>query len=378
MVWTPKPTAPAYFSLADAFLALITGDPDWGWLVDWLTLVPNTGVATAPFCGEGPIFADALVATDFIPSSNPLDPRKAVQTAALIYRISAAARDRVFGAYCQEVTTGTGWGTEETWTAITNPPNTGSILQDNILTGHDTATHVRVRMLTTVPGGFTDQVYRIYRSPRPGGENQFAEWDGHDASPTGYSQTGWAAGTKLQALAYTAHGGATYGASWDDGIISDPHVPTPQPQPEGVSSPLRTVDPSLGGIASELERLEFKLDTLWPIVQSVAGATVDLGTPPIDPVDLVADTPLDVADAIGCVIAASGIPVALDVGFGVPQRVARLGWVNLGTVDAWYPSIPLTHTPLVIRPFPPGTTRVSITQLPPGVSATVAMILPAK
>jgi hypothetical protein len=378
MAWTPKPSAPAYFSLADAFLALITGDPEWGWLVDWLTLVPNTGVATAPFCAEGPIFADALVATDFIPSSNPLDPRKAVQTAALMYRISAAARDRVFGAYCEQLTdTGVGtWGAEITWVApksvadgtqvITNPRAFGA---------HATATSVRVRMLSGPIPSSSSQDYRIYHEPSG---SVFASWNGGESTPTGYATHSWTNGDTIADISFTIAGGATYGISWNDGLSAEEHAPTDQPQPDGVTSPLRTVDPSLGGIASELERLEFKLDTLWPIVQSVAGATVDLGTPPIDPVDLVADTPLDVADAIGCVIAVSGIPSELDVGFGVPQRVARLGWVNLGTIDAWYPSIPLTHTPLVIRPFPPGTTRVSITQLPPGVSATVAMILPAK
>jgi hypothetical protein len=374
MTWTPKPTAPAHFSLADAFLALITGDAQWGWLVDWLTLLPNTGFDTAEFCAAGPQFADALVVTDFIPTFNPLDPRQLLHVAGLAVRYGAAARDRVFGAYCEQLTdTGLGtWGSETVWTAAKSPADgTQVIVNPHPFGAHPLATSVRVRMVSPPIPATSSQDYRIYHEPSG---SVFASWNGGESIPTGYSSHSWTNGDTIATISFTIAGGASYGISWNDGVGSETHTPTPQPQPAGVTSPLRTVDPSLAGIAAELERLEFKLDNLWPLVQAVAGATLDLGGDTLEAQDVVADVPVDVAGAVGCVITTTGIPASRSTDFGTPQNVVKLAHLNCGTADAWYPSIWLTHSPFVLRPFPPGTTRITITDLPPGAASTIALI----
>jgi hypothetical protein len=378
MAWQPKATAPDYFSLADAFLALITGDPDWGWLVDWLTLMPNQGMETAAFCAEGPVFTAPLVVTDFIPSFNPLDPRRGVQTAALLARIGAAARDRVFAAYC-EIPSGTTSGWTEIARITFTVPATPTLAVDG--SWNDSGgTHCRWHWHVTTPG----TSYASWQS-KLAGVNKYTKggFPLSDYGPWPHDENITLSGGPFDSIALQIVGGS--GASGylaverlDAPFGATPHTPQEQLQPDGVSSPLRTVDPSLEGIALELEKLEWKVDTLWPIVQAVAGATLDLGGPLDDAVELVPDTPLAITDAVGVVITASGIPEELDVGFGVPQEVARLGRINFGTATAWFPMIPLTHVPMIIRPLPPGTTRITVGGVPPGITMTIAPILPLK
>jgi len=372
-----KSTAPEFFSLADAFISLITGDPTWGWLVDWMTLIPNTGQETAAFCAEGPIFAEALSFIDFIPSSNPLDPRNAIHTAALAARIAAAARDRVFGAYCEQFTDPADWCLE-TITTVTGPHTTQADVWVPFPAG-STSVRIGLQGQNQGTGGANTAAFLTSDA----GVADLVNIHGYDASTVTWSgawegpfDRGVHNYVYLSAkFDYIADWHIQFGPCFGEPV---PYGPEPQPQPDGVSSPLRTVDPSLDGIALELERLEFKLDNLMPLLQLVAGATIDLGGPLDEPVDAPADEVIAVTDAVGYVVTITGIPDQADIGFGVPQRLARLGWINCGTDGAWYPSIPLTHTPMVVRPLPPGTTRLTITQLPPGAAAAVQAILPLK
>jgi hypothetical protein len=378
MPWQPKATAPDYFSLADAFLALITGDPDWGWLVDWLTLMPNTGVETAAFCAEGPIFAAQLVVTDFIPSFNPLDPRRGIQTAALMARIAAAARDRVFAAYCELPTAGspTTYGAETCFSVVAANRGGGSVDYMTIPAG---ATKIRVRRNSWSGGTGGTRELRV-TTWDPTNQTIVTSFNGTESGGALQGDFNLHAGnTTVQAYPYgTADYTGEFCVSFNNQATLTPHTPTEQLQPDGVTSPLRTVEPTLEGIALELEQLEWKLDILWPLVQSVAGATLDLGGPLDDAVDITPDTPLAITDAVGVVITASGVPEEMSIGFGVPQEVARLGLINFGSATAWFPSIRLTHVPMIIRPLPPGTTRITVSGIPPGITVTIAPILPLK
>lgn len=378
MAWTPKAAAPAYFSLADAFLALVTGDPTWGWLVDWLTLIPNTGQSTAEFCAEGPIFTSALGPADFFPTFNPLDPRRAIQTTAMGVRIAAAARDRVFGAYCEQAAVGA------TGPIVYDAPVCFEVSTDG--QGAD------VRLLTAVPPG--RNWIRLSSPDCPANQSRMLHaWQGVDTGPT-LSNIGGFAGTGPATLVsgtfypinlyYYLYGTTGYSCSLcveygTDGA-SDPvsYTPTPQPQPDGVVSPLTTVDPSLAGIAAEASRLEFKLDTIWALLQSIAGSTLDLGGPVLEPTSVAADEVVAVADAVGVVVTVSNPPASLSLDFGVPQEIIRMAHLNFGTADAWFPSVWITHTPFVVRPLPQGTTRVSVTRLVPGASAELSFISPLK
>ena len=378
MTWTKKSSAPTYFSLADAFLALITGDATWGWLVDWLTLVPNSGQNTADFCAEGPVFTEPLVVTDFIPTANPLDPRNAIKTAALAARIAAAARDRVFAAYCENPYAA-GYQAP-VCVAITAVGRGGSAF-DSGLTIPAGASHVRITVTPQpIASASSDATIGVWFHNGSGLdlEGSFGAPGGTAVPFTGAVISRDGQHVYLYPYGGTADWSATICFEWDVPAGAVPHTPVAQPQPTGVSSPLRTVDPSLGGIAAELERVEFKLDTVWPLLQAVAAATIDLAGGLDTSVSLPAGTEFAVGDLRGLVVTVTGIPTEADIGFGVPQRLARLGYLNIGSADAWYPSVHLTHTPMLVRPLPPGATRVTVSQLPPGATATVRGILPLK
>jgi hypothetical protein len=378
MAWTPKSSAPATFSLTQAFLALITGDATWGWLADWIQLVPPTAYNTAAFCAQGPLISAPLTVTDFIPTFNPLDPRQAIHTAALGTLLAAAARDRVFGAYCETAVSGSGgWDPQQIFTIDnTAGPDAYSAICD--LPSYSAG---RFRLQEISYSG-SDQTHTLVSFGGTAGSVNVWTF-GFPVDIGGYTDK-QSPGTnfRLQAQFLFGHPAAcTYGIepyNPSGAGLGTPYNPTAQVQPTGVVSPLLTVDPSLAGIAAELARHEFKLDFLTSLVQSVAGATLDLGAPTSDPADLAPNTPVDVLDAVGCVLVASGIPASRSLDFGTPQNIVRLGHINLGTASAWYPSIWLTHSPMVIRPFPPGVTRLTVTDLPPGCTVTIALIPRAK
>jgi hypothetical protein len=221
----------------------------------------------------------------------------------------------------------------------------------------------------------SSQDYRIYHEPSG---SVFASWNGSESTPTGYATHSWTSGDTIATISFTVAGGATYGISWNDGITVADHVPTEQVDP-GVPAPLATAA-SLAGVAAEIDRIEQKADFLISLVRTMLQLDPRLPAADVvdDPIDVVdADTPIDLVDAIGAIITLTGVPDEVDVGFGVPQQFAKLGRVNFGTATAWYPSIPVTHTPMVIQPLPPGTTRMTVTVAPPA-SATVTPLLRPK
>jgi hypothetical protein len=65
------------------------------------------------------------------------------------------------------------------------------------------------------------------------------------------------------------------------------------------------------------------------------------------------------ADAIGVVVDVS-VPSYVGGTVGDVFEYPRLGFLELGTVDGWLPSYQIRHTPLVVRPMPPGVTRASL------------------
>jgi hypothetical protein len=374
MVWTPKSTAPATFNLADAFLALITGDAVWGWLVDWLPYVTNDHFDTAAFCAFGPTPAPDL---SVLLSASPPDrsPLAVVaKIAALGGALGLAARDRVFGAYCEEVGPLTGgWGA---WEEVTNSGTANFHVEVDV---HKPAgaTSAQVEIIDAHWGALANGGINLTQIHNPADASQNV-WYGPTAfnaigqgplTNTTLSLSNWP-DVRIQTISDAfVHARVR----WNVADVTD-YVPEDQPLPAGLLSPLRPVDPTLDGIDYETQLLEFKLDTMLSIIQSIAGATIDLGGPAGDPADLPPDTPIEIADAVGCVLTASGIPASRTLDFGTPQNIVKLGHVNFGTADAWYPSIWMTHSPMVVRPFPPGTTRVTVTDLPPGVTVQIALL----
>jgi hypothetical protein len=338
-----------------------------------MPFITNDHFSTADFCAFGPTPPpDLSVALGpSPPDRNPLSMVGKIATVGV--SLGLAARDRVFGAYCE---------------LTPEPSDVG--WSDWVCSTFTSPAPFRVDGLTQVPAGaskFRARVTNLGGGGMPPGQLNGYDWPATIVS--NYGTWSAASGVVLEDFVKAAPYNAGIGIEWANtgthvtecysfygaGLgAATPYVPDPQPLPAGVLSPLRTVPPTLDGIAYEAQLLELKLDTMLAIIQSIAGATLDLGGPVDDAVDFPADTPLDVGTAVGAVITATGIPASRALDFGDPQNLVRLGHVNCGTATAWYPSIWLTHTPMVLRPFPPGTTRVTVTDLPPGCTCTIALI----
>ena len=378
MPWQPKSSAPVAFNLGDELTALVTGDATLGWLISWIPLIGSNITATAPFCANGPPENVSATLADFV-GTDVLDAADwFAQSERIANLIRKIARMRVFSALCEN-TDSLSTSCPVVWThsyvagggktSWTSSPHTGDI---------------------PIPHGTTNVIFS-----RTGADcNLDAYWhhyvdnsDDHFIAGQGivqdyppgqnYTPT-WPATGEIGL--YIAGEGAGVG-TLTVRVCSTAYattVPTSTPMPTGLPNPLETVPATLAGIAAESAKLELKLDTMMNWLQGIAGATLDLGGDPETPVALAENTPLDVTDAVGCVIAVSGIPASRSLDFGTPQNIVKLGIVNLGTSTAWYPSIRLTHTPMIIRPFPPSVTRVTVTDLPPGVTATIALIAKQK
>jgi hypothetical protein len=374
MPWTPKSTSPESFNLADAFLALVTGDATWGWLVDWLPYITNDHFDTAEFCAFGPITPPDLapILGPSPPDRNPLAfAGKLVVVAAAV---GLAARDRVFSAYCESPAVAAGWSDYACYPL--SHWGQGGEFKFMAPAG---ATGARMRVDALDEGSvqvYIDSGATLETPGAPAPYQYFTPWP--SVGDHGVREIALAAGQRrviggVDGPQPTDH--ATVCFSWNlPAAAAEPYVPMDGAQPAGVLSPLRTVAPTLDDMAHELEFLELKLDDLGLLVRQIAGATLDLAGAVGDPVDLVESTPLAVGDAVGCVVTASGVPSSRSLDFGEPQNIVRLAHVNMGTATAWYPSIWMTHSPFIIRPFPLGVTRVTVTALPPGVTCSIALI----
>jgi hypothetical protein len=205
-----------------------------------------------------------------------------------------------------------------------------------------------------------------------GGNNTAVPWEA-----TGMASSNWSTlwFTPTNAFDYTGSACVQFGTI---GSPAQSFTPAPQPEPAGYLSPLRDVDPTLDGIAAEVRLLEFKLDTLLTILQAVAGATLDLGGDASDPTDVAPNTDIQLKDAAGVVLEASGIPASRSLDFGTPQHIVKLARLNVGNVDGWYPSVWVTHTPFVLRPLPQGVTKMTVTDITPGVTMTSRLLAKTK
>jgi hypothetical protein len=378
MAWTPKSTSPVSFRLRDQFAALITGDATWGWLVDWLPYLPGDPVDTAAFCAAGPIAPPDL--SPLLSASGP--DRSPFSVLAKIATIGAAvglaANDRVFQAYCENVhPLSGGYGD---WIDVVVEGTSGSIVHDTLSTPG--STHAQVEILDGNWAGGTDgqiNLTQVHFGGTTGDQNNYFHRVYNDVIPTGVGTIGTLTlGTWDSIRVQTINHAHMHVQIRFDASTVETHTATPQPNTDNVpASPVTGA--TLVDIAAETDRLEAKLDFLLSLTQfglRIAPTFPDAG--PGDPADVAPNTPTAIGEAVGLVITASGVPAGNDLAFGEPQEIADLGRINFGTAAAWYPSIPLTHTPMVIRPLPPGTTRYTVTGVPPSVTVQIAPILPAK
>lgn len=372
MAWSRKSTAPASVNLTQAFIALVTGDPIWGWLVDWMPLIPDALIDVTALCAAGPPPAvAALSPLDFFGPTRPTPLSYVANKAGLIYKITSVVQDRLFGAYCENVVPAGGTyslffsGAPAGNTFL--GPSTGWLIPAG-------ATKVRITRLTNDTGGFSD----LHHVGYAGGVNT--------CNPTGAAMMPAIGTSSLSDLSVcptidhaawrTAGTGGTFSLEWFfPGGASLAYTPTSQPAPAGVIAPAVNAYASIADLGRELDRQEFKLEQITALVTFLASYA---GVGPVSsapPVDAAAGVLIDAA-AIGYSIAVSNIPADADELFGVPPKYHRLGRATIGSANGWLPSIDLEHTPMLIAPLPPGVDRIQVVVNPPATATITPLYAP--
>jgi hypothetical protein len=364
--WVPKSGTPSSFSLESEFVALVTGDAQWSWLLDWTALLGEISYDTSQFCAAGPSNVVPLSAADFLTSwQNPL---------VLAAKIRAAAHDRVFAAYCElPGTLVDGWGPPScTHVQGGAPLNTVGVPVGVVPAG---ATQVRIASWFD---GYPGQNY--------GGNGcWFLEGPAYSGGTSFFSDTVWGMETRAAAHAtYNTTAGRTLylfigGGGEGDlclqfnaaGVIE--HTPLAQPPIVGPIPPAHGTYLTIPDLGLELDRQEYKLDQLRQTLEyltlslnppDLSTAVVDTGAP-IDGATVV-DVP---AGAIAAVITISAIPQQANILFTDPPKYARLGTVTVGTAAGWLPSIALEHNPQLLAPLPSWAKQVRVHTFTPITSS---------
>jgi hypothetical protein len=367
--WVPKATAPARISLASDFLALITGDATWDWLTPWVWVLGVRFYDTAEFCarGPGPVL-DPLTIADFLtPTVGP---------GRLWDKLANIARDRIFGAFCEQpAVIGTaGWCTyfdgtysasgSDGWVDYPSPyalfPATttqiryrtsGTLVDGGSLSlrfWSEASTHVRVDACSN------DGAFHTVTIPA-GARRTTIEWNG----PRGDHPV---------TFDYDCDVGGSPAVEW---------TPTVQPPVIGALEPTHNTYTTIADLGAELDHQEDKLDQLR---QTLAFLVQIQAAPSLAPdevlpgPDLPVDPPVDIpVGAIAAVVTVSTIPASSNVELLDPQRYSRLGMITLGTADGWLPSIHIEHNPQMIVPLPPWAKLIRVSVYSPA-TATVRFL----
>lgn len=367
MPYRGKTGAPIVLNLGQALAAEIVGT-DAAWLGQFIPFLGMDMIDVGAMCVAGPPTDITLGPLDFI--GLPWNS---------IGKLQRIAISQIFPTYCELYGVGGGqvgvWGPSQ---CLQIGPNSASAPFANLYNYAPApagTTQVRYQWI-----GWVDRTAPWpvqFHDTRPDG-SYVSQWEQGAGSMAG-TLNGWVtqamtAGDHFQVVQFTDSSGqicVQYNAT------STPPQPTApdMPQPPGIPLPVSTpTAATLASIALELDRQETKLDLLVAHIITLAAAVLDQGGTPADAVPVVPGTPTDLTDAIGFVVTVSNVPASRSLDFGEPQHIVKLGKINTGTAQGWYPSMDLTHSPMVIMPLAPKTTRVTVTDLPPGVTATIATI----
>lgn len=368
MPWQKKSSAPSTINVGDAFTALVTGDATWGWLINWIPLLPPDTIQTADLCALGPSTAPGLTLGDFTAPMGLDAGEILAHQIELANKLRVTVYDRLFGAYCELVTL--------------DPAGVGCV---SMPFNHD--------VLLAIPTGVTTLKFTSPGAPAIYGRNRY-HFEQRDASggaslpDLGYFDFNQAVGTNHT---FTLAAGARF---WDCGSEGAPVIPldvlgcgpgvgggspttsghtaTAQPQPVGVLAPTTRSYPDIASLGAELDRQELKLETILSILTVSAQRTV-VGPTIADPPVAATSGPVIQAGAIGFRIDLANIPPGTDEKFGIPLKYHRLGRVTLGSANGWLPAIDLSQNPMLVAPLPPGVDRIQVACNPPATATITAL-----
>jgi hypothetical protein len=374
MVWRPKTGAPVLLDLGAELARKISGNPNLGWIGAYVPLLGQDLVATADMCASGPPAGGALTLSDFIQALTPFG------TFALPKRIEEAAISQIFNDYCESPPP---QGAQPTWTQVWAEVNGPA----------DDVTY-------WVPYNGADntgQNYRFHVHKGPGPYGPWADYGvGNDAHQYVWEKGGfpvdglapdewWSVGPG----AFTQIGYLiTHPGQWPQGSIAlekymapptDIYNPPALNKPAGLNPPAAGVYATIADLGKELDSLEMKAETALSLLRylaTFANPATPLTSSPT-PTDATPGHQVPTSNAVGCVVQVAGVPAAVSMDFADVTTLLNLGRVTLWTQYGPLSPIKIEHNPLVILPFPPGVTGVSVGVMPPA-TATVQLLYPPK
>lgn len=366
MVWQKKAASPAAFNIVDALISAIHNDPVYGWMEHFAHLMPADYIATDPFCVAGPLPETLVTLTDLIGVADPMLPGYAESLANVRGKLWEMFHNRLFSAMCELSTPLTGgWNDEVCVDVVSHFWNTGAYVET-----------------APIPAGAT--LWRWHVSPIPAGADVSVTLSVKNAAltTTKYQQqqvvgthgnyspnvTVVAGDRVLVTVTHGAGGAWTFSFCSQTNATSSPWVGIPQPAPSGL--PARVVPPvaALADLSPLLFEIENKLSQLVPMAAATLVNQLDTGVVAAAAVAAPANTVVAALDWIGFVVTLANVPVEADVNFGTPQMYSEIGRISIQTAEGWYPPIPITVSPMVFRPMPPGAIGVSVTCDPPATA----------
>jgi hypothetical protein len=377
MTWQKKSAAPDFARFLDTLKADVTGGPE-AWTLPFLNQLADYTIDVNAFCAAGPEECASLEALDFIgflPKPGWLGA--ALTTLGMREKLACFGRNRMFGAWCENVVGAGTYSTDlaadpctvagpdnyftairaipagsthyrVTWSGVTTPD-----------TGHRWST--RLRFYTTSGGSitfdsFTDPAFVPPVSGRVYGPGTIdASWH--------YYSCGLVA---VDAGLVCGHVEADF-----DGGGTVPYTPPDLDQPDSAIPPAAGDYPDIASLGAKLDEIEEKLhNVIYGVTQLQAESFPVVHEPVTAPVDAT-NTTIDLDDdVIGVLVTVSDAAPFTDERFGVPFALHRLGRLVIGTVNGWAPSIDITVSPMLVWDLPPHPTQMAVYVAPPA-TATV-------
>jgi hypothetical protein len=371
----PKSGAPPTFNTLDAFVALVTGDANWSWLIDWLPLVSSVNFETGAFCSIGPPAAVDIDWSDW--STGDRNPfAAAANKIILAAKLERVIYGRIWSAYCGEQDDLGAWsgdvcerlgiaevpsGPPATWRVVT-PPNATLVRHkctesDGL---HGSRTLYAQVVMEWADG--TETVQGTYINP---------------TVPTNYQES---TAVNLRAIRFDNYdwersGTICVGFNVGGTVDVPPTVPTRPP--DGVEPPGGTAPTTIAELGECCVRMGVQLDTIESLVRYLSLVVAAPGAVVGAPVDASRGEIIDLSGAAGVIVTVSAVRAGADVDFGDPYRLERVGYVTLDTPNGSMAPQELTVNPYVIAPLPPLVRGIRVTVWPPA-TATVARVDPPK
>lgn len=360
MTWVPKAGTPEIIRPAELMATLITGDPGWGWLVNWLPYLPQEQMTAVEFCALGPtVDVPQLQQSDFAQVMSPWQANLAEVLAYRAFQLSRVVSDYVFGQICeQEVAGGSHCTVFEA--DLLMPTAAQAWAPPRLATSGSTSLRITCLVLST--NGIHDFHVHWFTAAGAYLTETFAPAPLLTAVNQVQVHARPALGAQFQVVSNGAGTRVRLEFCGIPGTIQE-HTPLAQPEPDGILPPATRTYDDLVDVGAELDRLEYKLDQLLALglanVRTIVAASSAADSAPLEAPANAGAAPIPLGTK-GIMIVVTGVPSWRSVRTDDPNQYPSLGWLTLQTEWGNYMPRELVHVNTIIAPLPPYVNGYSI------------------